>query len=192
MATINILVASVAPISWPFSRPSRSRGVIAARSIRAIGEGLHRPPPFWVRVCVRARYPISWRCHQRGNGSWLSLSLAGASLHADLQAGRLVLVDPAASGAGQYAYFETAFDTSLRGGARALRLVGDMTWCLERGMTPDELVAFEAAYDQRFGRGRPIAALCLYDVRRFSSLSLLHALRGHPDTFRQPVEQWIS
>jgi len=104
----------------------------------------------------------------------------------------LVLVDPAASGAGQYAYFETAFVTSRRGGARALRLVGDMTWCLERGMTPDELVAFEAAYDQRFGRGRPIAALCLYDVRRFSSLSLLHALRGHPDTFRQPVEQWIS
>jgi hypothetical protein len=104
----------------------------------------------------------------------------------------LVLVDPATSGGGQFEYFETAFASALRGGARALRVVGDMVWCLERGMTPDDLVAFEAGYDRRFRHRVPVVSLCLYDVRRFSSLSLLHALRGHPDTFRHPVEQWIS
>ena len=74
-----------------------------------------------------------------------------------MQAG-LVLVEPAGSASGQYAYFETAFATDGR----------------------------------RFGHGLPIVSLCLYDVRRFSSLSLLHALRGHPDSFHYPVEQWIS
>ena len=153
----------------------------AAQAAAFLGEGLGPRTISYVVATPPARERILAQLESRG-----------ASRRADLQAGRFVLVDPAASASGQYAYFETAFTTALRGGAGALRLVGDMTWCLECGMTPDELVAFEAAYDRRFGHALPIIALCLYDVRRFSSLSLLEALRGHPDTFRYPVEQWIS
>ncbi len=158
---------------------SEQRG--AAQAATFLGEGLLPGTVSYLVATPPARERVLAELESRG-----------ASLREDLQAGRLVLVDPAASGGGQYEYFETAFTTALRGGAGALRLVGDMTWCLERGMTPDEIVAFEAAYDRRFGHGLPIAALCLSDVRRFSTLSLLHALRGHPDTFRYPVEQWLS
>jgi len=153
----------------------------AAQAAAFLGEGLRPGTVSYLVATPPARERVLAQLESRG-----------ASLREDLQAGRLVLVDPAASGGGQYGYFETAFATAISGGAGALRLVGDMTWCLERGMTPDEIVAFEAAYDRRFGNGRPIVSLCLYDVRRFSSLSLLHALQGHPDTFRYPAEQWLS
>jgi hypothetical protein len=37
-----------------------------------------------------------------------------------------------------------------------------------------------------------LVSLCLYDVRRFSSLDALTAARGHGDGFRYPAERWIA
>jgi hypothetical protein len=52
-------------------------------------------------------------------------------------------------------------------------------------------VEFEEAYDQA-SRRLPLVSLCLYDVRRFSSLDVVRALRGHGDTFRYPAERWLA
>jgi hypothetical protein len=71
-----------------------------------------------------------------------------------------------------------------------LRLVGDV-WGIAKNLTRDDLVEFEEAYDQ-VSRRLPLVSLCLYDVRRFSSLDALTALGGHGDGFRYPVERWIA
>jgi transcriptional repressor of dcmA and dcmR len=114
------------------------------------------------------------------------------SLQADIDMGRLVLVEYAASPRAQEDYFEATFAAATRAGARSLRVVGVMSWILEVGMAPDELVDFEASYDHRFRHRFPLVSLCQYDVRRFPSLSLLNALKGHVDSVRYPAERWLS
>ena len=108
----------------------------------------------------------------------------------DTAARRLVLCDHAATGLAQMKNFEERFVAATAGGARSLRLVGDV-WGLARKITPDDLVEFEQAYDQA-SRRLPLISLCLYDVRRFSSLDTLRALRGHGDGFRYPAERWLA
>jgi hypothetical protein len=80
--------------------------------------------------------------------------------------------------------------TAIAGSAHSLRLVGDV-WGIAKNLTRGDLVEFEEAYDQVSRRLR-LVSLCLYDVRRFSSLDALTALRGRRDGFRYPVELWIA
>jgi excisionase family DNA binding protein len=113
-----------------------------------------------------------------------------AALQREIAAGRLVLVEHAATRQAQQKNFEQLFMTAIAGGAHSLRLVGDV-WGVARKLTRDDLVEFEQGYDQ-MSRRFPLVSLCLYDVRRFSSLDALRALRGHGDGFRYPVERWIA
>jgi transcriptional repressor of dcmA and dcmR len=118
------------------------------------------------------------------------LGMDQAALHKEIAAGRLVLVEHAATWQAQQNNFERLFMTAIAGGAHSLRLVGDV-WGVARKLTRDDLVQFEEVYDQA-SRRLPLVSLCLYDVRRFSSLDALTALRGHGDGFRYPVERWIA
>jgi transcriptional repressor of dcmA and dcmR len=118
------------------------------------------------------------------------LGLDQGALRETIAAGRLVPVDHAATWKAQQKNFERLFMTAIAGGAHSLRLVGDV-WGIAKNLTPDDLVEFEEAYDQ-VSRRLPLVSLCLYDVRRFSSLDALTALRGHGDGFRYPVERWIA
>jgi excisionase family DNA binding protein len=118
------------------------------------------------------------------------LGVDKAVLQREIATGRLVLCDHAATGLAQMKNFEEHFVAAPAGGARSLRLVGDV-WGLARKITPDDLVEFEQAYDQA-SRRLPLISLCLYDVRRFSSLDTLRALRGHGDGFRYPAERWLA
>ena len=118
------------------------------------------------------------------------LGMDQAALQREIAAGRLVLVEHAATRQAQQKNFEQLFMTAIAGGAHSLRLVGDV-WGVARKLTRDDLVEFEEAYDQ-VSRRLPLVSLCLYDVRRFSSLDTLRALRGHGDGFRHPVERWIA
>ena len=118
------------------------------------------------------------------------LGLDQAALQREITAGRLVLVEHAATRQAQQKNFEEHFAAAIAGGAHSLRLVGDV-WGLARKLTRDDLVEFEQAFDQ-MSRRLPLVSLCLYDVRRFSSLDALRALRGHGDGFRYPIERWIA
>jgi transcriptional repressor of dcmA and dcmR len=79
----------------------------------------------------------------------------------------------------------------MRAGANSLRVVGDM-WGMGRVIPPEALVEYEAGYDERIARRFPVVSLCQYDARRFSSLAILAALRGHRDTFRYPIERLLG
>jgi excisionase family DNA binding protein len=118
------------------------------------------------------------------------LGMDTAALQREIAAGRLVLCDHAATGLAQMKNFEERFAAATAGGAHSLRVVGDV-WGVARKITRDELVEFEQAYDQA-SRRLPLISLCLYDVRQFSSLDTLHALRGHGDGFRYPAERWLD
>jgi len=105
------------------------------------------------------------------------------SVHSDIDAGRLVLSEYAATPPAQLDYWETTFAAASRAGARSLRVVGDVSGGLGPQVAPHELVEYELGYDrvqQRF----PVDTLCLYDVRRSSGLDVLDVLKCHKDVLR--------
>ena len=99
--------------------------------------------------------------------------------------------DHAATGREQLTNLKMRCLEDTAGGAHTLRLVGDV-WGLAKKITRDELVEFEHGYDQIIARRFPVVTLCLYDVRRFSSLDALRALQGHGDGLRYPVERLLA
>ncbi len=108
----------------------------------------------------------------------------------DIDAGRLVLSEYASSVPAQYEYFEARFVAATRAGARSLRVVGDVT-TFTAAIARREFLDYEMGFDV-VGRRFPLVTLCQYDVRRFSSLDLLGALKVHRDTFRYPVDSLLS
>jgi transcriptional repressor of dcmA and dcmR len=59
-------------------------------------------------------------------------------------------------------------------------------------VSPDEVIEYEAGYDERIAHQFPVVTLCQYDVRRFSTLELLDALKAHRDMFRYPAERVLA
>jgi transcriptional repressor of dcmA and dcmR len=113
------------------------------------------------------------------------------ALRTDIAAGRLVFCEYTGSGQSQLQYWEAKLRAAVLNGAKALRVIGDLREFDER-IARDALLAYEAEYDERVAKRFPVVTLCQYDVRRFSSLSMLHALKGHPDSFRYPAERLLS
>ena len=107
------------------------------------------------------------------------------SLHADIDAGRLVLSEYAASPPAQLDYWETTLAAATHAGAHSLRVVGDVSGGLGTRLAPHELVEYELGYDRLQQRFR-VETLCLYDVRRSSGLGVLDVLQCHKDVFRYP------
>jgi excisionase family DNA binding protein len=113
------------------------------------------------------------------------------SLRTEIETGQLVLTDHVHSKEAQLEYFDNAFNSAMRAGARSFRVVGDMS-ALARLITPEELVAFEAGFERIVAPRFPVVTLCQYDVRSFSALEVLNALEGHPHDFRYPTERLIG
>jgi transcriptional repressor of dcmA and dcmR len=109
----------------------------------------------------------------------------------DIDAGRLLLSEYHGSADAQHHYWQTHFAAALRGGARSLRAVGDMSGFF-RTIGARALVDYEAGYDRFVTPRYPVAMLCLSDVRVFSSLDILETLKVHADTLRFPTEQLLA
>jgi excisionase family DNA binding protein len=113
------------------------------------------------------------------------------SLRADIAAGRLVLADYIPSPKAQLEYWDTSMRAAMRAGARTFRVVGDL-----RGLGPrvsDEgLFEYEAGYEEVIAKRFPLVTLCQYDVRQFSSVTVLNALKLHRDTFRYPADRVLA
>jgi transcriptional repressor of dcmA and dcmR len=114
------------------------------------------------------------------------------SVPADVDAGRLVLSEYAASVPSQYDYWETSFSAAVRQGARTLRVVGDVSGGLGQRLAPREVVEYEVGLHPMLQRFRVETTLCLYDVRRSSGLDVLDVLKCHQDVFRYPIERLFS
>ena len=114
-----------------------------------------------------------------------------AAIRRAVAAGRLVIAEYQTTGRAQLEYWESQFVAATAAGAHSLRVVGDV-WSLAKGVPREELLEYERGYDEMLARRFPLVTVCLYDVREFSSLDALRALRGHGDGFRYPVERLLG
>jgi transcriptional repressor of dcmA and dcmR len=67
-----------------------------------------------------------------------------------------------------------------------------MTWCLDLGMTNDQLFEYERQFDREIGHRYPLVAVCQYDTRDFTGPAVLNALQCHEDTFRYPLSRFLA
>lgn len=113
-------------------------------------------------------------------------------INQDIQEGRLIMTDGMSNGAELYSFFEQAFLNANKEGIRGLRVLGDMTWTLKKGIEISELNDFETRYNQGLGHRFPVVSLCQYDARLFSGTAILGALKCHDDTFHYPLTHFLG
>jgi excisionase family DNA binding protein len=80
------------------------------------------------------------------------------------------------------AEWEDAFARILALRPSVIRIVGEMS--SERAMfaSEEEMLRYEEAFEVMYKR-YPVVVICQYDVRDFTGLALLRALKAHPDMF---------
>ncbi len=120
-----------------------------------------------------------------------NLEQSHPSTRMEIEAGRLVLGECADSGEAQLVWWEMRMLTATRAGATSLRALGDV-WGLARHLSREELLEYETGYDLRIARRFPVVTFCQYDVRRFSSIAVLDALKAHRDSFQYPAERVLA
>jgi excisionase family DNA binding protein len=104
--------------------------------------------------------------------------------------GRITRAEYAPTAAAQLAFFAANFAAAMRVGAESIYVIGDTSGIAEH-LTPQELVAYETAYE-RVANQYGVATGCLYDVRQCSGHQLLAALKGHRDTLSRPAEALLA
>lgn len=106
--------------------------------------------------------------------------------------GQLVVSDGIADGEAMCHFIEHSLVMASGAGIRSFRLLGDMTWCLQLGMSFDELLAYEMRYNHEIGHRFPLVSVCQYDVREFSGPAVLNALKCHEDTFNYSLSRFLA
>jgi excisionase family DNA binding protein len=105
--------------------------------------------------------------------------------------GRLVISDYAANASAQLDWWETRIGEAVRRGATLVRAIGD-AGAFVKAASREELARYEADFDQRIAGRFPVITMCQYDVRLFSGLVVLDALRSHPHSFGQSAERILA
>jgi transcriptional repressor of dcmA and dcmR len=105
---------------------------------------------------------------------------------------RLVITDGIPSSQGLYAYFEQQFLESTRQGDQFIRVLGDMAWAVDKGMSVEDLMKFERRYNHVLAKSFAVVSLCQYDARRFAGTEVLNALKNHEDTFQFPLSRFVN
>lgn len=105
---------------------------------------------------------------------------------------RLVITDGIPSSQDLYAYFEQQFLESTRQGDQFIRVLGDMAWAVDKGMSVEDLMKFESRYNDVLAKSFAVVSLCQYDARRFAGTEVLNALKNHSDTFQFPLSRFVN
>ena len=113
------------------------------------------------------------------------------SLQDDIDTGRLILSEYHLTGRAQVKYFRALLDKRVSEGAQSFRIVGDL-WGMRSKASEEAVVEYESDYDRLIARDYPVLTLCTYDARKFSGVEVLHALKGHRDIFRFPLERALA
>ena len=113
------------------------------------------------------------------------------SVQGDISGGKLLFSDYKKGPRAQIRDFETQLDKAVTAGTQSFRVFGD-TWEMRKKSSVDSFAGYEAAYDQFIVRRYPVVTICAYDVRRFSGVDVLGALKAHRDTFRYPLEMALA
>lgn len=105
---------------------------------------------------------------------------------------QLIISDGMDSGDDMLEFLEHNFVKATQSGNRQLRVLGDMTWFLTKGLGQNELFDYENRYDKTLGHQFPVISLCQYDARKFSGMAIVNALKSHEDTFQYPLTRFIG
>jgi transcriptional repressor of dcmA and dcmR len=113
------------------------------------------------------------------------------SLLRDISEGKLLLCEYQKGPRTQIKDFEAQLTKAAGEGTQSFRVFGD-TWEMRKKVSAEKFAEYEAIYDQYIARRYPVVTLCAYDVRRFSGVDVLDALKAHRDTFRYPIEKALA
>lgn len=113
------------------------------------------------------------------------------SIANDIRAGRLVLAPYRSSGDEQCDYFQAQIESAMANGTTSFRVVGDVGM-LRKKTTRNDVLYYEACYDERIARRYPVDTLCTYDARTMSGIEILDALKGHPDIGRYGLDRVLA
>ena len=98
---------------------------------------------------------------------------------------QLVVSEGYDSADAQFAFLKRVSQEAKQAG-QTLRIAADMSWALSRNSRVDAILDGETQLDA-LARKLPVAALCVYDARHFSSGDFLRAVKCHRDHARHPV-----
>lgn len=104
-------------------------------------------------------------------------------IDAEIADGRLIAAGHQATAREQYEFFENGMSAAERAGRNTFRLFADMIGA-RRQMSFDQVLELEQRFDELIVHKHQTAALCAYDVRAFSGIELLSALRSHHGAVR--------
>jgi len=152
----------------------------ATLAVRFILEGLQEGSMVYVVASVRAT-----------NHLLRYLEKKRPSLQQDVTAGKLVFGDYEKTPRAQIKDFEGHLNEAASAGTQSFRVFGD-AWQMRKKGSAQRFAEYEAAYDQFIVRRYPVVTVCAFDVRRFSGVEVLEALKVHRDTFRYPLERALA
>jgi hypothetical protein len=104
-------------------------------------------------------------------------------IDAEIAEGRLIAAEHRHSPRDQYEFFERGTSGAERAGLNSFRLFADMIGT-QQHMSFEQLLDLERGFDEAITHKHHMAALCAYDVRKFSGIELLAALRSHRGAVR--------
>jgi excisionase family DNA binding protein len=113
------------------------------------------------------------------------------SVQRDIAAGKLLFSEYQKGPRAQIKDFENRLNKAAAAGAQSFRVFGD-GWEMRKKGSAQRFAEYEAFYDQFIVRRYPVVTVCAYDVRRFSGVEVLEALKVHRDTFRYPLDKALA
>jgi len=153
---------------------------LATLSVRFILDGLQEGSMVYVVASARSIKRIIGYLKEKRS-----------SLQRDVSAGKLLFSEYQKGPRPQIKDFETQLVKAAAEGTQSFRVFGD-TWEMRKKVSAEKFAEYEAIYDQYIARRFPVVTLCAYDVRKFSGVDVLDALKAHRDTFRYPLERALA
>lgn len=89
------------------------------------------------------------------------------------------------------AEWEGRLSALVAGGAKVIRIVGEMATEREMFDSEEEMLRYEEAFEL-MSRRYPVAVICQYDARAFTGLALVRALKAHPDLFDLRIGTFLN
>lgn len=149
-------------------------------SVRFILDGLQEGGMVYVLASQRSNRRIARYLKERR-----------PALQRDVDDGRLLFCEYQKGPKAQIKALEQELNKAAAAGIQSFRVFGD-TWEMRKKVGDDKFADYETGYDQAIARRYPVVTLCAYDVRRFSGVGVLDALKAHRDTFRYPLERALA
>jgi DcmR-like sensory protein len=105
----------------------------------------------------------------------------------DIADGRLIVAEHQTTARDQFKFFEDHMSAAEKVGVRTFRLFADMIGARQR-MSIEQTLELERGFDEVIVHKHQMTAICAYDVRHFSGVEILAALRSHPGSVRYDKE----